>query len=35
MQTFSISYKDVFGVVYHHDLKVMCVFFMFIELDIY
>lgn len=23
MQTFSISYKDVFGVVYHHDLKVL------------
>jgi len=22
MQTFRISYKDVFGVVYHHDLKV-------------
>lgn len=23
MQTFNISYKDVFGVVYHHDLKVI------------
>lgn len=22
MQTFSISYKDVFGVVYNHELKV-------------
>lgn len=23
MQTFSISYKDVFGVVYNHELKVL------------